>query len=670
MKKVCMVLLIFASFFLFDTNGNAMEYMDVLLKNPEEIEKLLYGLKQIDSSISYIEIPEIGLVRIDNGGTEMFEEIVNHELIESIGQLSPIYSEGINVLQTGLPHDELKLPFLMENQRVYFEETDLFDQLSWHKSMITNEGASIELSTGAGVRIALIDSGVDLNHPILSTKIDLDSAVSFVPDEPYIQDMNSHGTSVAGVIAQIAPDAIITPYKVLSSTSGDSFWALQAIIQAVNDGQDILNMSFGTYKTIGELEDDIVIESFQRAVDYALDHSVLLVSSSGNIGADLDILLDERGTKHLPSSIEGVLSTSGITRDYQLASYSNIGSNNRFTAPGGDMIFSDGFLELGEMIYVLYPTTMDNYLESIGIPQGYSFTIGTSLAAPAISAILAKYQSYHLNTFGIFSGNQELIADIIEGALSLDGMYYSRLFGYGLPQIMTTMNNIRRRIPPSAIFLEKIIEVNEPVEASTFITNISSADGLDVTVSYGETPDFSKLGVQEVIIILEDSNGNSTKITGSFTIQDTSPPTAISRTRIVKQFSELYPEMFVTEIHDNHDTSLVTITFVNEPSSEIVGEFEVDLYITDFSGNRAMLTSNLIVVGESDDNTDNQEFSVDEKYVSVDEKYVSVIENTMETDSQTHLPYTSESKNQFYLACGVTIVFFVSVYFIKHKGNK
>ena len=127
----------------------------------------------------------------------------------------------------------------------------------------------MEKATGEGVRIALIDSGIDPNHPILSGKIDLEDAVSFISEDESIVDTNGHGTMVAGIIAQVAPDAKITPYRVISAASGDSAWTIQAIIQAVDDGNDLINMSLGTYKA-ADIEDELLtIKAFERAIEYA-----------------------------------------------------------------------------------------------------------------------------------------------------------------------------------------------------------------------------------------------------------------------------------------------------------------------------------------------------------------------------------------------------------------
>ncbi|WP_160316059.1 S8 family peptidase [Enterococcus sp. RIT-PI-f] len=674
MKYTLFILI--AGILFFPVRVNAQAYLDVLLEDMADLNVLKGDLEQAASDFSFLEIPEIGLIRI-SGNEEELEQFSDHELIEISGQLLPIYSEGTNILDFGLSSSQFILPDDMNSRSSHLDAFDLLEQLAWHKSLMTNEGESFAYSTGSGLRIALIDSGVDVHHPFLTSRIDLTHAKSFVPEEPFIQDLNSHGTGVAGVIAQVAPDATITPYKVLSSTSGDSFWALQAIVQAVKDEQHILNMSFGTYKVEGGSEDDLIIESFQRAVDYALAHSVLLVSSAGNNGSDLDVLTESEGIRHLPGSIPGVIAVSGMTSDYRLASYSNFGSNIHFTAPGGDMVLVDGFLDISEMIYGLYPTTMDNHLADLGVPQGYSFNIGTSLAAPAVTAILANYQAYHLENFGTLASIHQVKEETVSHALSLDGLIHSRLFGYGLPQITPTMQAIQAKIPPSAVFIDKVIEVNTTIEAIELLSDIWTNDGLEVLAKYEIAPDFSSLGKQQVEIVLADSKGNQTLISGLIVIQDTTPPTAKANYVQLKQFSSLDPNMFVADINDNHDPQLVTVTFDKEPSSEEVGSFEVFIRLTDYSGNAAIVTSNLTVIEavteeEAMKSVDEEKsLLVVEKPSNKKEKPVIAVQNTIKaSDKSVRLPQMSDSMNQYYFAIGIGMVLYVLSHFVKKSRKK
>ncbi len=108
--------------------------------------------------------------------------------------------------------------------------------------------------TGKGVRIAIIDSGIDKNHQDLKEKIDktfeakqVDKKVVF--EETESGDSAGHGTACAGIISMIAPDAAISGIKVLGSGGlGDGHAFLAGLEFAINQKFDIINLSLGTTK--------------------------------------------------------------------------------------------------------------------------------------------------------------------------------------------------------------------------------------------------------------------------------------------------------------------------------------------------------------------------------------------------------------------------------------
>jgi len=110
-------------------------------------------------------------------------------------------------------------------------------------------------ANGEGVRIAVIDSGIDADHPQLGNCVDEDSAVSFWVDAegqaqrtdgPH-RDAFGHGTACAGIIHSFAPLARITSVKVLGQwLTGKSAAFLAGLAWAVEEGYDIINLSLGT----------------------------------------------------------------------------------------------------------------------------------------------------------------------------------------------------------------------------------------------------------------------------------------------------------------------------------------------------------------------------------------------------------------------------------------
>lgn len=300
--------------------------------------------------------------------------------------------------------------------------------LQWDIKELTHDGASYELGTGShNTVIGIIDTGIDSDHPAIAANL-LPGSKNFVPaggfqgqepsetgDPNAIEDVDGHGTHVAGSIAGngrilgVAPNIGIRSYRVFGSSSADTGWIVKAIIQAANDGVNVISMSLGGYDVIGQtflvdpvtgrktnLGNDIAdLRAFKRALQYAVDHGVLPVVAAGNEGIDAgnkaqvnDYLNAEYGGEGLyfvgagfeaPGSIPGVVTVSATGPDDSLASYSNYGSGFiDIAAPGGDN--------------KRYPNDADWYTDmclSSYMGGGYAWMDGTSMATPKVSAVAA-----------------------------------------------------------------------------------------------------------------------------------------------------------------------------------------------------------------------------------------------------------------------------------------
>jgi len=138
---------------------------------------------------------------------------------------------------------------------------------------------------GTGIIVAVIDTGVDYNHPDLfgwGPDGKVVGGYNFIQEEKPPLDTNGHGTQVAGVIAAdgkivgIAPKAKILAYKVSEDGEGvSSELIIRAIEKAIEDGADIINISLGVNKTNTKIE---------RAINYALEKEIFVVTAAGNDG--------------------------------------------------------------------------------------------------------------------------------------------------------------------------------------------------------------------------------------------------------------------------------------------------------------------------------------------------------------------------------------------------
>ena len=203
------------------------------------------------------------------------------------------------------------------------------------------------------VQVAVLDTGVNLDHPELRGKVvakadfvDLAGleTSSFVgdfmeaDDDP--EDELGHGTHVAGIIAGdgiamdpgIAPDCRLMAVRVLATLKiGDRLQGAgvvdninPAIKWAVDRGADVINMSLGVRHTGGGLPHEDVIR-------YALAHGVAVVAASGNDGTN---------TKYYPGALPGVIAVGAVDDEDQVTKFTSFGAQITVVAPGVNVLSS------------------------------------------------------------------------------------------------------------------------------------------------------------------------------------------------------------------------------------------------------------------------------------------------------------------------------------------
>jgi len=140
-------------------------------------------------------------------------------------------------------------------------------------------------STGAGVRVAVIDSGIDADHPDLHGCVDVDNGVMVAlgdDDEPFETigphgDSFGHGTACAGIIHSLAPEARITSIKVLGEgLTGKAAAFLRGLGWAVEQGFDVVNLSLGTNRRDWAL-------AFYEVCDQAYFRGSVVVTAANNV---------------------------------------------------------------------------------------------------------------------------------------------------------------------------------------------------------------------------------------------------------------------------------------------------------------------------------------------------------------------------------------------------
>ncbi len=252
--------------------------------------------------------------------------------------------------------------------------------------------AAHTVTRGAGVIVAVLDTGIDRNHPVLAGRVlpgydfvDMDDDPSEVGEHD-VDITYGHGTHVAGLVALAAPDAQILPVRVLDRDGVGNLWVLaEALAYAVNpdgdistpDGAHVINLSLSTRRQtnlLAEIVDDVICEAddddnVRRAVRDDDDDDCL---ASPGRGAVVIAAAGNRAstTPEYPAAETqpGLLAVTANTEADTLADFANFGAWVQVAAPG------------------------DRILSSV--PGGaYGAWSGTSMAAPLVAGQAALVRS-------------------------------------------------------------------------------------------------------------------------------------------------------------------------------------------------------------------------------------------------------------------------------------
>jgi hypothetical protein len=223
--------------------------------------------------------------------------------------------------------------------------------------------------SGAGIRVAVLDTGFDLAHPDFVGRAIVPA--SFVPGQP-VQDGHSHGTHCIGTSCGpnappggmrrygIAYQATILVGKVLNNLgSGQQGWILAGINWAIENKAHVISMSLGSPVAMGQGYSP----AYEAAAQAALNHGCIIVAAAGNSGNQ---------PVGSPANCPSVLAVAAVGQDLQRAPFSCMGLN-----PNG-----------GE-VNIAAPGV--NVFSSVPMPARYGLKSGTSMATPHVAGIAALY---------------------------------------------------------------------------------------------------------------------------------------------------------------------------------------------------------------------------------------------------------------------------------------
>ncbi|MEM2849629.1 MAG: S8 family serine peptidase, partial [Candidatus Bathyarchaeia archaeon] len=320
---------------------------------------------------------------------------------------------------------------------------------------------------------------------------------------PYPSDDNGHGTHVAGTVAAlfntigvvgVAPKAYIYAVKMLdSSGSGTIAWAVQAIQWSVDNGMQILSMSWGASADYQALRD---------ACKAAYDKGLLLVAAAGNSGSS-----SGTGDNVLyPAKYDSVIAVAATDQNNNRASWSSTGLAVELAAPGVN----------------IYSTYKNN---------GYATLSGTSMATPHVSgtAALVWAKNPTLTNVEVRKILQNTATDL--GASGRDSQY-----GYGLVNasaaVLATLTpkpiTVNIVNPSDGATVKGVVKIQASVKnttASTVKYTIDSGSFTEMTYNslngYWEADwDTSKVsdGLHTITVKAEDTGGNSDQKTITVTV--------------------------------------------------------------------------------------------------------------------------------------------------------
>ncbi|MFI6943413.1 type VII secretion-associated serine protease mycosin [Streptomyces sp. NPDC050418] len=311
-------------------------------------------------------------------------------------------------------------------------------------------------ATGKGVRVAVIDTGVDVRNKQLKPAVDVRAGRNFIPkgakdeqgrkldrgNERGTDDVVGHGTKVAGIIAArpakgtgfvgLAPGATIIPIQHNDADgNGNAKTLAQAIRYSVDQADaDVINIS---QDTVNPIAGDSLLKD---AVDYATGKNVLVVASAGNDGLGGNV------KETYPAAFPGVLAVASSDRNNERAAFSQSGEFVGVAAPGVDMVST--------------------------VPGGgHCADNGTSFSAPYVTGVAALIKQKHPDW------KPHQIAAQIEQTAERSTAGHDRLVGWGV-------------IDP----VRALTDDDRPLESPVPHEGVSDAKAPEAArLTVGETPD-------------------------------------------------------------------------------------------------------------------------------------------------------------------------------------
>jgi subtilisin family serine protease len=285
----------------------------------------------------------------------------------------------------------------------------------WNLDMIGADAAHA-VTTGTGAVVAVVDSGVQLDHPDLRGR--LAPGADLVDHDATPQDGDGHGTHVAGIIgaatgngvgiASVAPGATLLPIRVLDNDGAGSADTVAAGIDLARQrGADVINLSLGSeIPLVGAMGGDAI----DAAIHRALAAGIVVVAAAGNNSVPVC---------EQPAAADGLLCVGSVDKRRQRSFFSSFGVGLGIVAPGGSALPA-----AGEDILSTYP------------PSTYAELAGTSQATPHVAGAAALLVSLGVR-------GQAAVRRLLDTATDLGAPGPDPEYGHGLLNVQAAVAGLK-----------------------------------------------------------------------------------------------------------------------------------------------------------------------------------------------------------------------------------
>ena len=388
-------------------------------------------------------------------------------------------------------HPQLKFAEVDERVAPHFAANDPYLGSQWHLSKV-GAPAAWDASQGAGITIAILDTGVDAAHPDLASR--MVAGWNFFDNNANTSDVYGHGTAVAGTaaaatgnsvgVASVAGQAKIMPVRI-AGPDGYAYWSTvaQGLTYAADHGARVANISYGVAGSA----------SVQSSAQYMKSKGGLVIVSAGNNGIDENIA---------PTTT--MIAVSATDSADARASWSSYGSFVAMSAPGAG----------------IYTTERGG---------GYGAWNGTSFSSPVTAGVVALVMATNPALDSARVENILFSTAIDLGAAGRDSLYgHGRVNAAGavqaakaaLPVVDTTPPTSSITAPLASSTVSGVVAVNVTASDNTGVTRMElRVNGATVAIDNAAPFSFSwnSTGVPNGMASLTaqafDAAGNSTAST-------------------------------------------------------------------------------------------------------------------------------------------------------------